>query len=219
MAEEKLALFDFDDTLCKGDSIVPYLIYCIMCGLAPKEQVWKAFRAYRVQRKHPELASESKSSTLSFIKGRTPEEMDQVARSFFRQVLTPRFLAQGQEEIQRLKNEGYRVLVVSASAEVYMRVLPEFMPIDGVISTRCELDKQGRYSGIVSENCKGDVKPRMLAHYCNINDIQMDAAASRAYGDSPSDAALLRLVGHPVCVGKAAKLRKLVPGAEHVLWR
>lgn len=219
MAGEKLALFDFDDTLCRGDSIVPYVMYCIWNNLAPKEQLWKAIRAYFKQRRHPERAAESKAATLSFIKGQTQEKMDHVARAFFRDVLSPRFFEKGQEEIARLKTEGYRVVVISASADVYMRVLPEFMPVDAVIATTCVLDRKGCYTGEISVNCKGDVKPQLLAKWLGDSGVEMDAEASCAYGDSPSDAPMLRLAGKAFCVGKPGKLRKLVPGMTCVDWR
>lgn len=219
MRQEKLALFDFDDTLCRGDSIVPYLVYCIRHGLAPAGQLWKAIRAYFIQRNHPELAAGSKSTTLSFIRGRTPEEMDEVARGFFREVLAPRFFAQGQAELVRLHQEGYRIVIISASADVYMRVLPEFMPVDAVISTTCALDTEGRYTGEVCANCKGDEKPVRLASWLAAQGMTMDAAASRAYGDSPSDTPMLRLVGHPTRVGNKAGLAALLPGADQAMWR
>jgi hypothetical protein len=37
------ALFDFDKTLSRGDSIIPYLFYCIRRGVAPASQFFRAF--------------------------------------------------------------------------------------------------------------------------------------------------------------------------------
>ena len=219
MAGDRFALFDFDDTLCRGDSIVPYLLYCIRKGVAPKSQLFKAVCAYLSQIGRPERASGAKTVSLSFIKGRHQREMDELARAFFREVLVPRFFAEGQKELLRLKSEGYRVLVISASADVYMRVLPEFMPVEAVMSTHCALDASGCYTGEVCENCKGDVKPVRLREYLQLLGVTMDAAASRAYGDSPSDAPMLSLTGHPTLVSPSKKLLKKLPNAQIVQWR
>ena len=35
MTPTAFAFFDFDDTIAKGDSIFPYLLYCIKRGIAP----------------------------------------------------------------------------------------------------------------------------------------------------------------------------------------
>ena len=37
-----IAFFDFDDTLARGDSILPFLLYCIRKRIAPRRQLVKA---------------------------------------------------------------------------------------------------------------------------------------------------------------------------------
>ena len=143
-----IAFFDFDDTLAKGDSILPYLLYCIRKGLAPKRQLLKAVAGFIGWKLRPSTASAAKENTLSFITGHTVEEMDAIARDFFREVQQKRFFRDGVQELQRLRDEGVMIVIVSASADVYMRVLPEFLPVDDVISTTCAVS-HGRYVGRV----------------------------------------------------------------------
>lgn len=219
MTAQRFAFFDFDDTLCRGDSIVPYLLFCIRRGLAPRRQLLRAVAAFFRQKQHPELASQSKSVSLSFIKGRAQEEMDDVARDFFREVLVPRFFREGQAELQACRTEGCRIVIVSASAEVYMRVLPEFMPVDEVICTRCGVNGSGRYTGEICDNCKGDQKPLRIREYLRAQGLDADWTASRAYGDSPSDAPMLSMVGVPTLVDPANKLLQKLPDARRVHWR
>ena len=130
-----LALFDFDDTLARGDSILPYLLYCVRRGAAPKRQLLRAVCGYLRFLIQPSDASCAKEWTLSFIRGKTVEDMDALAREFFRDVYIRHFFQEGIQELWRLREEGYRILVVSASADVYMRVLPEFLPLDAVLAT------------------------------------------------------------------------------------
>ena len=45
-----VAAFDFDGTLCPGDSIVPFLRFCIQEGLAGKAQFFRAARGFLLQK-------------------------------------------------------------------------------------------------------------------------------------------------------------------------
>ena len=213
------ALFDFDKTLCRGDSVLPYLLYCVRKGHAPVVQVFRAVAGYVKQRIKPSMVTVAKMEALSFIAGRTQEEMDEIARGFFREVQQKRFFKDGLAELQRLRKEGKKILVVSASASVYMRVLPEFMPVDAVLATVCAVDADGRYNGLIGENCKGLQKPLRIAEYLAANHMTLDYETSCAYGDSDSDAPMLSLTANPVLVNPARGLVKELPQARQVTWR
>ncbi|MGN0778987.1 MAG: HAD family hydrolase [Aristaeellaceae bacterium] len=212
------ALLDFDDTLARGDSVLPYLMYCIRRGVAPRRQLLRAAGGYICFLLHPRSAARAKERTLSFIRGKTVEEMDSLARDFFREVYCQRFFQEGIQELWKLREEGYRILIVSASADVYMHVLPEFMPIDAVLSTNCEVDAQGRYTGHVGANCKGEEKPRRIAAWLNARGLVLDAASSCAYGDSPSDAPMLRMTASPMLVSPKKGLVRLMPEGQILHW-
>lgn len=219
MSDTAFALFDFDDTLCAGDSVLPYLIYCIRRGAAPWTQLPRAMAGYLLWRLRPSAVARAKEAALSFIRGRSLQEMDELARGFFREAQSKRFFQDGLKELWRLRAMGYHILVVSASADCYMRVLPEFLPVDGVLATECAVDGEGRYTGRVGPNCKGEEKPRRIAAFLESRGLRMDRAASRAYGDSASDAPMLRLVGAPVLVNPRKRLKVCLPDAPSVRWR
>ncbi|MBQ7865970.1 MAG: HAD-IB family hydrolase [Clostridia bacterium] len=214
----KCAFFDFDDTLARGDSVVPFLLYAVRRGVAPKSQLLRAAWGFLTQLGRPGNIRRAKEHTFSFIKGKAQAELDDLARDFFREIITPRLFEDAIAHLWQLKSEGYTIVVVSASVDAYMRLLPEFLPVDAVLSTRCEC-VDGRYTGRVEANCKGDEKPRRIAAWLAENDLELDAPASRAYGDSPSDAPMLRLVGQPTLVNPGKKLSAALPDAPHVHWR
>lgn len=217
MTPAAFAFFDFDDTLAKGDSILPYLLYCIRRGAAPRTQLLRAAAGFIAWKLNPRHASASKQMSLSFIKGRTIEEMDELARDFFRDDHTRRFFEKGVQELWKLREQGVKIVVVSASADVYMRVLPEFMPIDAVLSTTCVV-QDGRYTGVVGPNCKGEEKPLRITRWLEPRGLSVDKARSTGYGDSPSDAPMLLLTGAPTLVNPKKKLVRRVPRGRIVRW-
>lgn len=214
----KFAFFDFDDTLSRGDSVVPFLLYAVRKGAAPKHQLLRAAWGFLTQLGRPGNIRQAKEHTFSFIKGKRPDELDDLCRDFFREVITPRLYEDAIAELWRLKSTGHTVVVVSASADVYMHLLPEFLPVDAVLSTRCTVEN-GTYTGKVEANCKGEEKPRRIASWLAENGLELDAEASCAYGDSPSDAPMLRLVGQPTLINPGRKLSAALPHAPHVHWR
>lgn len=209
---------DFDDTLARGDSIFPYLLYCIKRGIAPRRQLIKAAAAFIRWKLQPSTGRAAKEITLSFIKGRTVEEMDNIARDFFRDVQRKRFFLHGMSHLEAHRRDHVKTVVVSASSDVYMRVLPEFMAVDHVICTACEV-VDGRYTGKVGKNCKGEEKVRRIQAWLDAQALSIDREHSFGYGDSPSDAPMLLLTASPRLVDPKKGLVKRIPDGEIFRWR
>lgn len=218
MTPTPFAFFDFDDTLSRGDSIFPFLLYCIRRGLAPRRQLFKAAAGFLRWKVQPSCGRAVKEMTLSFIKGRSVEEMDAVSRDYFRDVQQKFFFEDAAPELFRLREQGRKIVVVSASSDLYMRILPEFLPVDAVISTVCEV-KDGIYTGRIGKNCKGEEKVRRISEWLAEQDLSIDRENSAGYGDSPSDAPMLLLTAHPTLVNPKRKLIRNVPHGRIVRWR
>ena len=208
----RLALFDFDGTLCPGDSIVPFLRFCIREGLAPRSQWLRAGLGYVGQRLRLIRVSRAKAMTLSFLRGRSRADLDEAARRFLRECVIPRCRTAGLSEISRLRGEGVTVAVVSASPEVYMHLLPEFLDVDAVLATPCRTDANGRYTGEVGPNCRGEEKVRRIhAEWPEAAEIVA------AYGDSPGDLPMLHMAGRAYLVNARPGLCRR-GNAEAVTW-
>lgn len=218
MAPAAFAFFDFDDTLAKGDSIFPYLLYSIKRGYAPWYQIFKAAAGFLRWKLQPSSGRAVKEMTLSYIRGRTVEEMDAFAREFFREVQQKAFFADAAPELFRLRQQGVKIVIVSASSDLYMRVLPEFLPVDTVISTVCETNG-GVYTGKIGKNCKGEEKVRRIEEWLSTQGLSVDKARSSGYGDSPSDAPMLLMTASPNLVNPKRKLVKYVPQGRILRWR
>lgn len=221
MQRLKFALFDFDGTLAPGDSIVPYLWYAWRRGKLPLRRLAVAAWAGMMPLLMPQRYTNTwaKGKALSFLQGCSVAEMDAFALDFFHQRLEKRLFPAGVAELRRLQEEGYRVMLVSASPEAYMLAVGRALGVDAVLATPCGLTPDGqRYTGLVGENCKGVEKSLRIAAYLAANHLELDWEQSRAYGDSLSDVPMLTLTASPVCVNPGPKLRGTLPEATCVRW-
>lgn len=217
MKPTAFAFFDFDDTLAKGDSIFPFLLYSIKRGYAPRRQIFKAAAGFLRWKIQPSSGRAVKEMSLSYIRGRTVAEMDELARGFFRDIQQKAFFEDAAPELFRLRQQGVRIVIVSASSDLYMHVLPEFLPVDDVISTVCE-QKNGMYTGKIGKNCKGEEKVRRIQRWCEEQGLSIDKEHSAGYGDSPSDAPMLLLTASPNLVNPKRGLIKRIPDGKIHRW-
>ena len=97
-------------------------------------------------------------------------------------------------------------------------MLPEFLPVDAVISTTCEV-ADGRYTGNIGKNCKAEEKVHRIQAWLENQGLSIDKEKSSGYGDSPSDAPMLLLTAHPTLVNPKRKLMKAIPDGRIVRWR
>ncbi len=209
----KLAIFDFDGTLLPGDSIVPYVRMARKMGYMS----WKQSLSLLL---HAPLwlmkiwdDSAFKSCALRFY-----AQMDQTAReklnqAFLQECILPRLYKMGLAALNARKQEGFYVLLLSASTDNYMQDVAKALQVDGLICTR--LDENAR----IQVNCKGQNKVTLLQAYISENHLDVDWDASCAYGDSRGDLHVMELVGSPIIVNGKRKLIKAAPHLPQVHWQ
>lgn len=211
------AVFDFDNTLTTQDSIVPYLLYCRKKGLCSWGHLLRCMFAYAGQRLDPSRVLHAKSVSLSFLKGKTTEQLDELAHDFFTDVMSHKLLTEGQKELRRLRNEGYRIMIVSASADVYMRAFKDLLGVDDLMCTRTITGADGRFTGEVESNCRGEEKVRRLREWLQERAGEQPVL-SCGYGDSNGDVPMLRFLPKATLVDPSPSVRKKLPEAQVVNW-
>lgn len=214
MEEKKisLALFDFDGTMIRGDSIVPYLAFARRRGDVSlfgylKGCLFGAMFALKIID-----GEEAKRKALSFYQHLPPEKRQALDRSFAEENLLPRVYPKAKETLQMHQKAGQHTLLVSASTENYMQYVAKALFFDALLSTK--MDEQGR----VKTNCHGEEKVRRIRAYLSEQKIQPDFSQSFAYGDSKGDLPMLSLCGHPVQINGKRKLHKAAPDMEKEKW-
>lgn len=193
---EKLAIFDIDYTLTKKEtsielykymvkrdkSLVKYIPAHILTGIGYGIKVF--------------TATDTKERFLRFLKGKKEQEIKEIVKSFYRDHLTGLLYEDGLNAIKDFKKKGYKVFLISASPEFYVKEFYNIEGVDKVIGTKFKMD-DGIFTPIViGKNCKGEEKVKRLYEELKKDNIEVDFDNSYMFSDSLSDSPLLELVGN-----------------------
>ncbi|MBN1777748.1 MAG: HAD family hydrolase [Clostridiales bacterium] len=211
------ALFDFDGTMIRGDSILLFMRYAWqkkLCGTFDLLRFAAAGGLFTLRLLSPKRAKEL---GLRFLKGRNRAAYTRAAESFCETVLKPRLYPRAMEALRKHREAGDEVLLISASPTFYLEPLKQMLNLTEVLGTDMETDTSGRFTGrIVGLNCRGDEKPQRLQTYLNEAGAQLDFETSSAYGDSRHDLPMLKLCRHAYAVSPGKKMQKKLKALDGV---
>lgn len=207
-----LALFDFDGTLIRGDSIVSFIRLARRLNALSRGEYAAICLSSLGYLLHFLPADKAKTRALRFLSRLSPERKTALETAFALEQLLPAVYPEAKAEIARCKEEGKILLLISASTENYMQHIASALGFDALICTPVAKD------GTVGPNCRGEEKKKRLDAWLKDNGITPDWPASSAYGDSFGDLPLLRLAGHPVLINPKKKLRRAAPQMPLKKW-
>lgn len=186
--KKRIAFFDFDGTITTKDSFLEFIKYAkgpfaFYAGFALYSPVIVAFKVGLITN------SQAKQIMLRHFFGKMSKaEFQQVADKFSEEVIPQLLRPKALIEIEKLKQSGAEIIIVSASAENWVYQWSEKVGA-GWIATKLELFEEKITGKISGANCFGEEKVRRIkAEYdlSNYNEIY-------CYGDSPGDKPMLAL--------------------------
>lgn len=146
----KVAIFDFDKTLTKKDSIFNLLAYTFR--KYPIRYILVFLKTLFIALTFYNFRIRIKQSVLSILKFLTEDDL----KAFIKDLYENEILKDGEEEVKKLKEEGYFLILNSASPEVYLKYITEYLPFDVVIGTRVTEKIK------INENNRGEVKVKRM---------------------------------------------------------
>ena len=210
--EKPLAIFDFDGTMIKGDSIIRYIAYAMRQGYEPWRnaipRLWQGLMSVCGLIS----ATEGKSRALSFLARMNRQEQNEFNRAFCRDILMPRVFPGALERMEAHRLNGLHILLVSASPDAYISHLKDFLPVDAVMAS--PTDERGR----VFSSTRGEEKAKRVREWAAQQSAEIDWAGSYAYGNSSNDLPVMRLTGHPICVNPSRRMKKMEPDLPVEQW-
>lgn len=187
-----IAFFDFDGTLVKGDSLLPYLGY--VAGWP--RMIGGFVRALlRPEPGHPDYRTGVKCALLRYTLKGMP--IDHARRAATRLAPLRMWKEPAYSALLRHKQEGFTIVVATGALELYIGQLLTDLPIDAIISTEMEI-KDGRLTGALSGgNCVRQEKARRVAAYLSAHG---PFDVTYGYGNAPHDLPMLALLDHKTVI-------------------
>jgi phosphatidylglycerophosphatase C len=200
VARRRVAAFDFDGTLARGDSLIPFLTR--VCGrrAVARALAWHgpAIALALAGRGSRDLAKERFVSGL--LRGRSAAEVATAGSAFASHLVARRLRPDMAARVAWHRGEGHQLVLVSASLTVYLAPVAEALGFDAVLATRLEVDDAGLLTGrLLGANVRGPEKAARLAAWLgdDAHDVEL-----WAYGDSSGDHDLLALASSAFMVGR-----------------
>lgn len=191
-----LALFDFDGTVTTRDSMLEFIRFAggparVIFGMGA---LWPLGGLYLMNG----ISSQKFTELLMrfFFRGVAQERVQELGEAFARSRLPRLVRPRALDRIRWHQENGHRVVVVSASFDVWLQPWCEENKLE-LLASRFEIRKgrvTGRFDG---EECSGAEKVRRIRAFLNLQDY----SRIYAYGDSPSDKPMLELA-HESYFGK-----------------
>jgi len=196
MTRRTFAAFDFDGTMTRRDTLVPFLV-----SVAGRAAVARALGAAL-----PQLALAAsgrgdrdavKDRVLtSVLRGMSYADVHAAGRAYGAELNRSAITAEARDRIAWHRREGHEVVIVSASLDVYLDEVADALGITHVLSTRLQIDEQSLCTGLVhGANCRGVEKATRLRALFAGDDVDL-----WAYGNSRGDDEMLALAQHPIRV-------------------
>jgi HAD superfamily hydrolase (TIGR01490 family) len=217
------AVFDVDRTLLPGTTAERLFLRYLWekRELGVREAVLTAGFALRHLRPTPSRIVQSIRRHRPYLRGKDLAEMQQLGADCFARDIRPRLAVRGIEAVAAHRAEGHTTVMLSGSLWFLLQPMAEFLGVNHVIATRLAVKAAsvpGRGEKLTTRlegpHPYGRAKALLIKRFAD--ERHLDLAASYAYADHYTDAEMLALVGHPVCVNPDARLRK---EAEARGWR
>jgi phosphatidylglycerophosphatase C len=185
---KKIAFFDFDGTITTKDSLLEIIKFlkgrtAYYAGILLNMH-W--FMAYQIKLISAGLLKEK---VLSYFFSGTPENIFQEQCDLFAERDLPGFIRKGAiAEMDRLQKEGFELVIVSASAENWIRGFAKRLSLE-LIATILEV-KNGLITGkLEGKNCSGEQKVIRIQERWDLTGYE----EIYVYGDTPADKPMMAL--------------------------
>src|SRR5262245_10792022 len=213
--QKTAAIFDIDLTLTRHDSFLVFFKFMV------KQKPWLLVHlvpiGFGILLKQIGVISNRalKNQFYRILDGYPVDRVQAIMFQFWQECLLRDTLPAAVARVRRHKSQGNIIILLSASVDLYLEHLANFLQADALICTKLGLPtgRKLRYQ-IEGENCHGLHKLGMLQGHAIIADI--DLQRSFGYSDHHSDLPLLQSVGNPVVVNGTPQLKRL---ASRLKWR
>ncbi len=204
-----LALFDLDGTLLPSDSDHAFGEFLVRTGWADaaahrrgNDRFYADYLAGRL-----DMAAYVDFATAPW-RERPPAELDDVMARFLDDVIRPMLHPAALALVQRHRDAGHAVAVVTATNEFVTRPIARLFGVDELVATALARDPWGHVTGAIDGvPCYQAGKITRVEGWLAARGLGWaDVTESHFYSDSTNDLPLLERVSHPVATNPVPAL-------------
>jgi HAD superfamily hydrolase (TIGR01490 family) len=202
--------FDVDGTLVKTNLIHPTLFYMVNQATLLRS----LGRLARGLANAPAMALAELKDRRTFnemlyslYEGTSEDRLLLLADEAFEKVLKKALYPRAKELVQRCRDEGHDVVLVSGALDVLMDRLAAYLGATHVIANRLEIHQRYCTGKLLRPVIAGPEKARVIRDHARTHGHDLDECF--AYSDSYSDVPMLSVVGQPIAINPEPALERL----------
>ena len=185
-----VAAFDVDGTITSRDCVVPFMRNVSGTAKIGARLLTRPHRLIPVLARRDRDALKALASSAAF-RGQRHDRLVDMAQTFAAEVHASWLRADTLEKLRAHQSSGHRVVLVSASYELYLQPLAELLGVHDVLATRLVV-RDGETTGdLDGPNCRGPEKVRRLHAWLDDEYGGRVNVTVTAYGDSNGDREML----------------------------
>jgi len=201
-----LAIFDLDNTLIAGDSDHRWGEFLVhkhwvdpQLYRERNDQFYQAYQAGTLD------IYEYLDFALEPFTRMSEAELAGLQAEFMAEWIAPLMLDKATELLDRHRQQGHELLIITATNRVVTAPIAEHLGIDQLLATNPERDARGYTGRVEGTPCFQDGKVTRLQQWLKERPHALEN--SHFYSDSANDLPLLEAVGHPVAVDPDPRLQ------------
>lgn len=208
----RLALFDLDGTVLRGNSWQEYFWWTVRRrpALAP------GLLARLVLRSAGLISAETlKAAALAPLRGLDAAAVAAVGRRVTEEQLLSLVRPAARQEIARARAEGFEPVLATGAFDFLAEALAAELGVSEIVCTRIEYADGKCLGRVAGREARGMAKAEAVR--ASFSKREVDWARSRAFSDDVEDAPLWALVGGRVMVARGAKRPAALPANVRVV--
>ncbi len=209
----KLAIYDMDRTITVRGTYTPFLFHMLFAR-APWRLVFLPLLPFGFIGYGLKLISRKSLKTYNqrLLLGSKPSlaKLTPHIESYADKVMRANSYAKAIAQVEADRTEGRKLVLATASYELYVNAIAARLGFDEVIGTRLKIDEHDRVlPEIVGENCYDEAKLDRIKDFLEEKGLARETIDIRAYSDHVSDAPMLEFADEAVATTPSAPLRAL----------
>lgn len=206
MTPKYIAFFDLDGTILSENSGRILIKECYRKGVMSRLEILKAVWLSILYKMGFKSDKSTSLSMIKWLKGTEAKFMQDFTHKMTDDILVSFIRPEILEEIRIHRNNGGKIVLLSAALTFIVKPIAEFLNFDEYICTDPEV-KNGYFTGLPNGSvCIEDEKEKHIRGYCQEHGA--DLSQSWFYGDSWADRFAMQTVGHPIAVQPDRQLLK-----------